>query len=448
LRRRIGGTDEGWHLKLLVAPGERREIRRPPGRAVRTVPVALRRLVRGFTRDAELEPIAKLSTVRTVRELQDADGAVLAQLCDDRVGATELGSAAVLSSWRELEVELVDADRSLLRILAPRLVSGGARPAAYPSKLARVLGGRVRARRRTGPGGAGSAGAVLWETLRRQVDKLRAYDPLVRQNEPDAVHQIRVATRTLRSLLGVYRPLLVRSVTDPIRAELKWLGGLLGAARDAEVLGLRLHRLVHDEPAELVLGRVAARIDSAQRGRYRDAYVQLLEALDGDRYLGLLDALDELLHSPPLRPSAARPARKVLPGRIGKAWRQLDRAVAAASEPGLSDGERAVALHRARKAAKRARYAATAADEVLGSEAVRFGKRMKKLQTVLGNHQDTVVSRELLRELGVQAHLAGENGFTYGLLYAAEVRQAARARRGFERAWATAARPRNVRWLG
>jgi CHAD domain-containing protein len=423
LRRRLGGHDEGWHLKLSIAPGVRTEIHRPAGRSARTPPIALRRLVRALTRTATLEPVARLRTTRTIRELYDADGEVLAELCDDRVTAEELGSAAVVSSWRELEVELVDGGNKVLAAVTPRLTKAGARPAAYPSKLARVLGGRLRARQPNPP--EGDAGAKIWTAVKEQIDALKAYDPRVQRNEPDSVHKMRVAARKLRSLLAAYRPVFDREVTEPIRAELKWLGGVLGEARDAEVMGDRLTTELHKLPDDLVLGPVASRITSEQKAKYRDAHEAVLTELAGDRYLALLDQLDDFVRTPPLTDKATKPAKRVLPDRVDHAWRRVGRAM---DDVPRSD-TRDAALHEVRKAAKRARYAATAA----GADS--FAKRMKKVQSVLGDHQDSVQARIELRDTGVRAHLAGENGFTYGLLYGNEEQNAARARRKFDTVW-------------
>ena len=87
----------------------------------------------------------------------------------------------------------------------------------------------------------------------------------------------------------------------------------------------------------------------------------------------------------------------------------------------LSGGdERDVEWHEARKAAKRLRYATEAAAPVLGAPAKRLVKRVKEVQELLGDHQDAVVARPVLREIGVAAHLDGENGFTYGILHERE----------------------------
>jgi CHAD domain-containing protein len=108
---------------------------------------------------------------------------------------------------------------------------------------------------------------------------------------------------------------------------------------------------------------------------------------------------------------------------------------------------RNTALHRARKAAKRARYAGEALEPAFGAPAGRFAGRMKKVQSVLGSHQDTVIARQAARELGIGAHLAGENAFSYGLLYSHDVCEAGRLQRKARKAWKRASRRRYRRWL-
>ncbi|MBO0776810.1 MAG: CHAD domain-containing protein, partial [Actinobacteria bacterium] len=108
---------------------------------------------------------------------------------------------------------------------------------------------------------------------------------------------------------------------------------------------------------------------------------------------------------------------------------------------------RDVALHRARKAARRARYAAEAAIPAAGRPARRFARQLKKIQSVLGNHQDTVIGRQADRELGISAHLAGENAFSYGLLYERDAQHGQRLQEQAWRAWQQASRRRYRRWL-
>jgi CHAD domain-containing protein len=106
-----------------------------------------------------------------------------------------------------------------------------------------------------------------------------------------------------------------------------------------------------------------------------------------------------------------------------------------------------VALHEARKSARRARYAAEAAGPAIGPKARRFAKQMKKVQSVLGDHQDTVLARHAARDLGIGAHLAGENAFTYGLLYEREAHRAGRRQADARQVWKRASRSRYRKWM-
>jgi CHAD domain-containing protein len=110
--------------------------------------------------------------------------------------------------------------------------------------------------------------------------------------------------------------------------------------------------------------------------------------------------------------------------------------------------DRDLALHDARKAAKRARYAAEAARPALGKPAKRLAKRMKAVQSLLGDHQDSVVAREALRTLAVQAHAAGEPAFTWGLLYGREEAAAAARERELPEVWERASRAKLRAALG
>jgi len=151
LRRRTGGTDEGWHLKLPAGAGARREVHAPlgpdlpGGRGDRQVPAVLAERVAEVTGGLPLAPIATLHTERTVVTLRDGDGRVAAEVADDLVtarrlpGGGEPASAGRELRWREIEVEVPEADPPLQRAAADVLLTAGARPAGHGSKLARVL---------------------------------------------------------------------------------------------------------------------------------------------------------------------------------------------------------------------------------------------------------------------------------------------------------------------
>lgn len=417
LRKRTGGRDEGWHLKVPAADDSRTEFQHPLGDGS-AVPAELLDPVKGLVRNGHLSPIVRIRTLRTVYRLFDAERHVLAEVADDTVTAQVLDDpgGAEVSSWREIEVELVEGGDELLPAASRELERCGATPARTRSKLRHALGDRLPEPQPPPQGKKVSAADVIQPALRDHLRGLRDADRGIRLGTPDSVHQARVAARRLRSVLREYRPLFDRAVTEPLRDELRWFGVVLGAARDAEVLRERLLEAVHAQPDELVLGPVAARIDSTMAARERDADAEMRALLDSDRYFALLDALERLVSDPPWTPKAAKPARKVMPRRVHRTWLRVRDLV-----------DSGAALHEIRKAAKRARYAGETAAPALGKPAEKYAKAMKRLQTVLGEHQDAVVAQDALRQMGAQAHQAGENGFTFGVLHDAEVARAANA---------------------
>jgi CHAD domain-containing protein len=279
-----------------------------------------------------------------------------------------------------------------------------------------------------------------------QLSAVKALDPMVRSNEPDAVHQMRVATRRFRSTLQSFRRFFGESEIEPLMAELRWLGTVLGQARDAEVIGGHLEGHVASLPAELVIGPVAARIKGHFAHIGADAQAAAVKALDSPRYFALLDRLDELIAAAPETKAARRPAMEVLPPTLRQAYKTTSRRMKRAlGEPEGTRGD--VALHQARKAAKRARYAGEAVTPAFGTKASRFATNMKRMQLVLGAHQDAVIARQADRDLGISAHLAGENAFAYGLLYGLDDQEARQLRVRARRTWRSASRPKLRRWL-
>jgi CHAD domain-containing protein len=452
LRRRRGGHDAGWHLKLPAGKDARREIRMPLGRSRRQVPPALARLVTVHARGRELQPVARISTVRTRQLLLDGDGTELAEVASDDVTAQAFGDAARVSQWHEVEVELTGGGRDVLDAADRLMRQAGIGRAAQSSKLARVLDVPAdRTGQRQVRGGRASAGDVVLAYADAQVSALKAYDPLVRGNEPDAVHQMRTTTRRLRSTLQTFSAFLSLAESSDLVDELRWLGGELGAARDAEVLAGHIEGQLRELPAELVVGPVAARVRGHFAKLGADAQAGVVSALDSGRYFALLDRLDELVGRTEPSDLGRRPAVRALPAAVRKTYRRtrrrMKRALRQPAGPGQPEERREVALHEARKAAKRARYAGEAVAPVLGRDADRFAKQMKKLQSALGEHQDAVIARGATRELGMGAHLAGENAFTYGLLYDRDDQAASRARKRGVRTWRSAQRRRYRRWL-
>ncbi|RMI86614.1 metal-binding protein [Streptomyces sp. ZS0098] len=464
LRRRTGGADAGWHLKFPVAPGVRDEIRAPLSD---TLPDELAALVRSRVRDRELRPVVRLRSDRDVRHLLDDQDRLLAEVSVDTVHAERLTGEGGEARWTEIEVELADDGApAFLDKVEKRLRKAGVRPSSSSSKLARALAETQTARtagssaqeaaastppatapeaaprhkHRPRPDGTPvTAGDHVLAYVRAQRDALVELDPAVRQDVPDAVHRMRVATRRLRSTFRSFRAVLDRTATDPVAAALKWLAAELGKDRDQEVLAERLTQALGRLPADQVTGPVAERLAAWSEARHKGAHHELVAILDSRRHLTLLDTLDALLADPPLRKKAAARPDKVLAKAVRKDFGKLARLVEHALElpPGT---ERDIALHEARKKTKRTRYAAEAAVPALGEPAEEAVKDMKSLQSLLGDHQDSVMARRTLRELAAVAHAAGESDFTYGVLHAGEAHRARAAEEALPEAWSSISR--------
>ncbi|MDH6279580.1 CHAD domain-containing protein [Prescottella agglutinans] len=256
---------------------------------------------------------------------------------------------------------------------------------------------------------------VIVPATRQHYERLSSLAADVRADAPDSVHQMRVSARRLRSLLGSFRHGFPREATDTARAELRWLGSVLGNARDAEVLADRFSDLIDAQPADLVVGSVHQRLVGTQEDLYRAAHAHAVEVLAEARYAALCALLDEVTSG-----QHPVPAEMTLRGGLDKAYRQLRRAAKTAralDREGSADV--APALHQVRKRAKKLRYASEAVVAVEPS-AADLASAAKVLQTRLGDHQDGVLARSRIIETVAQARDDDEDTFTYGLLYAAE----------------------------
>ncbi|MDQ1485355.1 MAG: hypothetical protein QOJ62_1048 [Actinomycetota bacterium] len=417
LRRRTGGSDAGWHLKLPAGPDARTEIRLPLGDDDCAVPGELEDIVLAIVRGRPLAPVAHIATTRVIDVLYGPSRIALAEFCDDEVTASA-GPDAEPQGWREWELELVegvepDFGTELLDRLSNRLLDAGAEPAGHGSKLARVLAnshGDARAEP------AAQLSDPVHRAVAEQVDELLVWDRAVRADAWDSVHQMRVATRKIRSLLQDSEESFGIADGDWILDELRQLAGILGVARDAEVLAERYERALDELPANLVRGPVRTRLVDGAKRRYEVGLKRSLAAMRSTRYFRLLDRLDALVAVEPLSASGDAPA----PVNVDAAYKKVRKA-AKAAKAATTPEEHDETLHRIRKRAKRLRY--TAAATGAGSVA----EKAKQIQTLLGDHQDAVVSRAHLIEQADAARAAGEETFTYGLLHEREHDAAVRA---------------------
>lgn len=441
LRHRTGDGQSRWTLKLPVdaeAAGlARDEIERsgPPD----AVPHELSALVAAYVRGETIAAVVRLTTTRHRFDVVNRSGELVAEIDDDFVVAED--GAGDVSQFREIEVEAGPAatDRAL-KAIVKTLQAAGAQEAAQLPKLVRAIGPRALE-----PADVvvpdldkeATAGDVVRAAVASSVARLIHHDPVVRLGlDPEGVHQARVATRRLRSDLRTFRSLVDRTWAEGLRAELKWIADRLGRVRDADVLLERFDRQIVDlgkDDGDAARVLVAGLVTERDTGR-----AALLEALDSGRYVELLDRLVAAAAGPVLTADASRPARAATADAVRRPWRRL-RAAADAITPETEDAHR----HEVRIRAKRVRYAAEAAAPVWGKKAARFAKAVARVQTVLGDLQDSVIAEEWLR----RAAVSPDTAFAAGLLTARQIQDAEAARRAFADEWAVASHPDLRGWF-
>lgn len=411
-RHASDGTEDGWTVKVPVpadvdgTPGARSRLEIDVPGDPSAPPAHVVEVVVGL---AGLEPLRRVARLTTIRRSCDVTrrggrpghdpGASL----DRDLVTVEVADR--VARFDQLEVEST-GDDELLDEFAEWAGRSGLAPSRSANKLEQALGPgtatappEVRLRKRS------SVEDVLRAALVGPVRTLLSHDPLLRDDlsrvpplgtampvadaangnrwRPDAevVHRSRVATRRLRSDLRSLRPLLDRPSVDHLRAELKWLGGLLGELRNAQVLRQRLRPLGDTHT-------FVTRVDEqmALHGR------RLASAMGSDRYRELLEDLLYVTERVPVRDDldVSGRARDVLADRNRWAWRRVRRAARDAKDAPAGTSTADEAVHELRKAAKRARYLAELSTPVLGSSAGTAAGRLEDLQDLLGARQDAV----------------------------------------------------------
>lgn len=404
LRRRTEHGRSVWQLKL-PAGDSRLELEAEGG--PRKPPPDLLELLHAHLRRGPLERVAELRTRRR-GELVARDGTT-AEVTVDEVAVMD--ARRVRDRFVEVEVELRAGRPAQLDVLAEELASAGAERGSGLPKLFRALD-------TDGPEASPSGQSPL-ETLQtrlcEQLREIERHDPGTRLGrDPESLHDMRVAVRRLRALLRAGKK-LVAVDTAELDERLKQLGKVLGDVRDLDVLLARLEGEAAElggEDAKQAQSLVAALRSERSRGRRR-----LLGALRSAKYLSLLDDTARTIEE--LEPSGDETSLDQL---AGKAFTKLHKAVR-----DLPDDPADEQLHAVRKAGKRARYAR----ELAGRK--KSVKRAKKLQDVLGEHQDAVVAAERLRELAAAA--TPEQALAAGRLVEREEGRRAEARAAWPKAW-------------
>jgi CHAD domain-containing protein len=318
-------------------------------------------------------------------------------------------------------------------VLADVLTRAGAEPSSSASKLARALGPLPAVQDHTIVGGTA---AMLQAALAEHRDLLLAQDPLVRVDAVDSVHQMRVATRRIRSTLKAYQELFDKAAAKKLDRELKWLAAVLGEPRDAEVMAERLAGLIAGQPAGSVPDSLRERLVDAQLLRYETTLAAALESMSSTRYYRLLDALDAAIAEPPFAGTADVPISAAVRTAVGRVHEQLRATDKAARE--LPAGTRAhdELLHEVRKHAKQLRYTtelALGADgcpKEVREASTGIAKAAKKLQEQLGNHQDGCITADHLRASKRKSDTPAERRALKALLKQEES-LAATARKGY-----------------
>jgi len=425
MRRREGGLDAGWHLKLPVPDaheGTRDELHAPLNAGVvGQVPAELVDIIAPLIQDQPLVPVVELRTNRTPHVFFSDDGIALIELVDDVVQVLDR-SGAVVSVFREIEVELQAPDSQLanqvMSAARDALIAAGATPSSM-SKAASALGPRASAPADVPelpmPSPSGMAADAIRATIASHVRDLVFADVAVRRNLPDAVHQVRVSARRLRSVLRTFEPLLNRGWSAGLSEELAWLADEMGLIRDSEVLEKRLLAHVALIPQESRLAAEAC-IKQALDRRIAVARQGALAAIRSDRHTYLVQDLIEASRAPQLLDDAYQACEDVLPELVAKTWRVLRKSCGS-----LELGGAAHEWHVARIKAKRARYAVDCITPIFGGKVGKFGKALSGITEVLGDHQDAFVAQEFLRELSLQDSTNGSAGYALGLLHGVEL---------------------------
>lgn len=273
---------------------------------------------------------------------------------------------------------------------------------------------------------SGSARFAIGAAIGRSVEQLVAELPRARAGEdPEGVHQARVATRRLRSDLRTFAPLLDDEWRTETRAELKWLADALGAVRDNDVLAMRLEAALPEAGIDPDDAAPLMRVLQDQGGAARHV---LVGAIDDARTASLVSELRHRAEDPPTTLQALGRAERRLRPLVRRPWRKLVRTV-----DGLGKEPPMVELHRVRLMAKRTRYAAEAVEPVFGRDARRFVNAVKGVQDVLGDMNDAEVAIRWLSQTSTEVDPA--SAFVAGWLAHHFLGVAEAHRHGWERAF-------------
>lgn len=391
LRYRLG---EGWLIKLPVLDDgtalTRDEV--PVDGAADAPPAQALTIVRPFTRARPVLPLVRLETNRQSTDVTDAQGRALAEISEDAV--TAYAGGALAKQFHEVEVELrPDVSEEVVRDVVTRLQAAGATVPIHVPKLRRAIEADAAATPEVAVpqlGAHATAVDVIRSAFAEATRRLvLALPGVVMDEDPEAVHQARVATRRLRSNLRTFGSLLDEAWRRALGDELRWLAGLMQPIRDADVMLETLETAARTlDPSRTTPEFVVAKLLIERQ----EAREELLAMLQSERTDQLLDRVVAASVSPQVRDEAQAMAPRELRSLARRAESRLSRAASRVDAATSADE-----LHRIRIAAKRARYAAEAVQRYGGKPVKRLARRLAALQDFLGDYNDAVVAAEWLR---------------------------------------------------
>lgn len=474
VRRRTGGKDDGWHVKLPAVETSagstgRTELSFPLTDSA-DVPDEVRTAVWGYARHDELIPIARIDNERH-ETVVERDGSAIVEFCDDHVRGTRLRDGAAIS-WREWELELVDSERGgsvdVLSRLSAACLDAGASASPLASKLAKTIGPVDDV--------AAPASSAVASMLRADVDKLLSGDAGARLGQEVGIHAMRTSARNLQTTLNAHAKELAAAGEAmnterlgshgvdiaSLECELKELIRMLGKSRDVQVVRARLHEVSDGYPRDLVPDSVRDRISSELDQEEQRTAKRVTMGLENARYLALLDSLDEVIEAAgemetptdAQRVRSGRPKEIISSGKKGlgkgksgaptsdlvvqgaqRQFKRFDKARARVEDEldslNLTLAQREELTHTLRKRNKALRRTAASISSKEMPQVVSLRSASERLHDVLGDVQDSVTARQWIRRISRRAEAAGEPTFGFGLLFEHERFSSERALEGF-----------------
>ena len=452
VRNTDGQSAEATMKALVPAEGglrRRREISEPieSVETLKVIPGPVGERVRRLAGTADLRPLFEVHTHRHTYALRtgtpssgeivedtsgnirqqnsEQDAIVVAEIALDESEIFANGGASTHLSRVEVEVgsdaQSHDGVRDFVEVLKEALNLRPTRTSKFRTGLS-VAGLNPEVDPDLGPteiDATLSAGEVAFAILRRHFAAMLAHEPGVRLGEdPEELHDMRVATRRLRAALKLYSDVLPKR-SERYERDLRWVAGALGEVRDLDV---HLQRLSEEASAN---GEVLEEIVALLRERRVEARRRMLEALDSNRYERLLASFSGTLRRG-RSPTPTAPVLEAAPDLLRDRYKKVRKRANTLREDSPPEH-----FHELRKKGKRLRYALEPLQEIYGKPAQKMVKLLKEIQDDLGDHQDLIVAAGLMEELGVAGDRPPQAVFSMGSMAEGYRREASKIRAGF-----------------